>query len=119
MAHTFTQVLKPDSGYTGGKILSFVEKVVSTSPNTIEFTLNKVNVDFPILLADPLSSFNIVPRSKTLQELMDKPTGTGPFKVKEVTLGTRPSLVRNENYWVKNLPHLDELRLIYIPEMAT
>ena len=50
-----------------------------------------------------------------------KPSGTGPFMVNEVILGTMIHLVRNPNYWAvdeygNRLPYLDEITLRVIRE---
>ena len=44
-----------------------------------------------------------------------KPIGTGPFKFKEWKKGEYIILERNENYWKKGLPYLDEIIFKIIP----
>ncbi len=46
------------------------------------------------------------------------PIGTGPFKLKEWRRGSFIHLVRNEDYWIKDKPHLDEIFWQIIPDAA-
>ena len=49
-----------------------------------------------------------------------QPSGTGPFRVAEVTPGQRAVLVRNTDYWNKErLPKLDRMELLPIPDHNT
>ena len=41
-----------------------------------------------------------------------KPVGTGPWKVKSFTPGSRSVMVRNPNYWMSGEPYLDQLEII-------
>ena len=40
---------------------------------------------------------------------MDKPIGTGPYKLAEYVKGDKVRMVRNENYFKPGLPYLDEI----------
>lgn len=45
-----------------------------------------------------------------------KPIGTGPFKFKSFTPGSRSEFVRNENYWKPGFPRLDSLVTLSIQD---
>ena len=47
------------------------------------------------------------------------PIGTGPFKFKEWVKGSHILLVKNENYYEKGKPHLDEIYWHVIPDAAS
>jgi len=47
-----------------------------------------------------------------------KPVGTGPFKFSEWTKGATVKLARNENYWDKGKPYLDNIVFSIIPQAA-
>jgi peptide/nickel transport system substrate-binding protein len=47
-----------------------------------------------------------------------KPIGTGPFKFGEWVKGSHITLVKNEDYFKKNLPYLDRIIVKIIPEAA-
>jgi len=44
------------------------------------------------------------------------PIGTGPYKFKEYVKGDHVTLVRNENYWQKDLPYADQVIFKIIPD---
>ena len=48
-----------------------------------------------------------------------KPVGTGPFKFKEWRRGEYLHLTRNENYWRKGMPYLDEIYYRLVPDAAS
>ena len=49
---------------------------------------------------------------------MQKPVGTGPFKLKEWKKGEYIILERNPDYWKKGKPYLDQIVLRVIPDSA-
>ncbi|WP_027515787.1 ABC transporter substrate-binding protein [Bradyrhizobium sp. WSM1417] len=59
--------------------------------------------------------------TKLLQDYGWNPSGTGPFKIKEVVTGSFVRMVRNENYWGRDkagnkLPYLDEITIEVIKD---
>src|SRR3970282_1304832 len=42
--------------------------------------------------------------------------GTGPFKLQDWRPGEQATLVRNESYWRKDRPYLDEVQLKVAPD---
>ncbi|MGH7266127.1 MAG: ABC transporter substrate-binding protein [Candidatus Rokuibacteriota bacterium] len=51
-------------------------------------------------------------------ELMQKPVGTGPFRLKEWKKGSHVILERNPSYWKAGRPYLDQVVLRVIPDGA-
>ena len=51
-------------------------------------------------------------------ELMQKPVGTGPFRLKEWRKGSHVILERNPQYWKPGRPYLDQVVLRVIPDGA-
>ena len=119
VVYSFAEILKPENAYMGSKALAFMDKVTSPAADTVQMTLKQANMDFLIALANAPSAAFIVPHTQTVKQLVEKPIGTGPFKMKEYLPGSSATFVRNETYWDKGLPYLDEVRHQYISEMAT
>ncbi len=67
---------------------------------------------------------SIFPRHATLA--LDPPSmtafetviGTGPFKVGEAIRGSKYTLLRNDRYYIEDLPYLDQIEFLVIPEPA-
>ena len=47
------------------------------------------------------------------------PVGTGPFKLKQYERNVSIKYIKNPDYWDKNLPYLDEMDCIAIPDPMT
>ena len=78
----------------------------------------------PFLLAHEVSSAPIVPKhiydgtDYRANPANNTPIGTGPMKFKEWKKGSYVHLVRNEAYWDKGKPYLDEVYYQFIPDAA-
>lgn len=119
IVYTFERVLGPDFGSPAQTAFRFVDKVEAIDDNSVRFTLKSPNVDFPLLLGDPINVGLIIPHDRTLEELTAQPSGTGPFKLTEFLAGESATFVRNDNYWRAGLPYLDGVKHFYMPELAT
>jgi peptide/nickel transport system substrate-binding protein len=91
-----------------------VERVEAPDKYTVRFHLNIPYAEFPAVLAG--REVKIVPKDKA-DLLSTNPIGTGPFKFKEYVFGDHLTVVRNENYWKKGLPYLDEIVERILPEV--
>ncbi|MCB0123181.1 MAG: ABC transporter substrate-binding protein [Caldilineaceae bacterium] len=118
VVYSMEQLLNPDNAYIGAQGLSFVQGMAALDESTVEFTLSSPNMDFPIILATPQTSALIAPAGSTVETLNETSLGTGPFKLKEYLPGEQAIVVRNDSYWREELPYLDEIRLLLIPESA-
>ncbi|MBN1191606.1 MAG: ABC transporter substrate-binding protein [Dehalococcoidales bacterium] len=47
------------------------------------------------------------------------PVGTGPFRFVEFVPDDHMTLERNPDYWNEGLPYLDEVEIIYVPDLVT
>jgi len=87
---------------------------------TVVFKFNEPNAAFPIFLGAmwvPILPKHLYEGTDILENKWNqKPVGTGPFKFSEYKSGEYLKLVKNENYWKKGLPYLDEVILRVIPD---
>jgi peptide/nickel transport system substrate-binding protein len=119
VVHSFERILGPDFGSTAQTAFGFVESVTATDDYTVEFRLKSVNVDFPLLLGDPINAGFIIPHDLTIEELTAQPSGTGPFRLTEFVPGESATFARYENYWRSGMPYLDGIQHFYMPELST
>ncbi len=80
---------------------------------TITVALKRLDATFLYTLARQGSI--IYPR-EAVDTLKTQPMGTGPFMIAEWVRGDRILLIRNKDYWVKGLPHLDKVTYRFIPD---
>lgn len=114
--YTFQRILDPKSGsqFTSG--LKTLSKIEVVDDYTIRFHLKEPNPTFLYRISG--GGFGIVPSDRTAAQLAKEPSGTGPYKLAQYTAGERLVLKRNEQYWDKELPYLDELQFSFISEPA-
>lgn len=80
---------------------------------TITFSLKRPDANFLLNLARQGSV--IYPR-EAVDTLKSAPVGTGPYRFGEWVRGDRITLVRNPDYHVKGLPHLERVTFRFIPD---
>ena len=107
---TFRRIMDPDDPKSGAASLTMLDEVVPTGDRTVEFRLSEPCSVFDDYLAQ--YSLGIVPEDFSL----DRPVGTGPFRVQSFSPGLQSVFVRNEHYWRPGRPYLDELVLINFGE---
>ncbi|WP_423409486.1 ABC transporter substrate-binding protein [Heyndrickxia sp. MSNUG] len=103
--------------YYNSQFGDVIKEVKAVDEYTVEFTLNRILAPFYKNLA--MSPFGIAsPEAvkKYGDKFLENPVGTGPFKFKEWKRNDKVTLVKNENYWEKGLPKLDEVIFRVIPE---
>lgn len=87
--------------------------VTAVNANEVRIELTSPNIDLPALLST--SHFLILADGTTD---FAQPNGTGPFKCKEFKPAARMIGTRNENFWKPGLPHLDEVEILGITDLA-
>ncbi len=96
---------------------STVAKVEAVDPLTVKFTMKEPSAIFLLLLTDTTQA---IYAKKTLDannndlRKVQVPPGTGAFMFKEYKEAEKWTLVKNPNYWNKDLPYLDTLELIHV-----
>jgi ABC-type transport system substrate-binding protein len=100
--------------------LSALDTVELTGPNQVTLKLNRPNAGLPVILTNRVGLM-VSPKSiKEKGPNLDRvAVGTGPFKFVEWQDNSSIKLVRNENYWQKDLPYLDGIDIRIINELNT
>jgi len=90
--------------------LSEVNSVTAVDPLTVKVVLKHPFTPFLSILTDR-SGMMVSPTAvkKSGVNFANNPVGTGPFSFKEKIKGSTITLVKNQNYWQKGLPHLDQV----------
>ena len=117
VVYTFERILDPDLGSPARSVLGFVDRLEKVDDYTVNFYLKTPSADLPTSLGAVQN--RVVPHDRTAEQLAEEPLGTGPFTLAEYIPGDHTTLVRNEHYWEKDLPYLDKVRHVYMPEEAT
>jgi peptide/nickel transport system substrate-binding protein len=82
--------------------LSNIKSVDIKDASTVEINLTTPDTEFL-----PYLTVAIIP--KDYDDQNTKPIGTGPFKFVEYDKQQKVELVKNTDYWQKDLPHLDKV----------
>jgi peptide/nickel transport system substrate-binding protein len=82
-------------------------KISATGPMTVEVGLFLPWVSYPSYLSGQGGA--IIAPAQLKANNRNAPIGTGPFKFKEWQVGVKLVATKNENYWQKGLPKLDEI----------
>jgi len=90
-----------------------IDHIETPDPVTVVFKMKRPYATFLMALAGYRNGFAVLSKAH-LDKVGAKgykrdPVGTGPFKFKEWVPNSHVTLVRNENYFKKGLPYLDEV----------
>jgi ABC-type transport system substrate-binding protein len=118
----FDRILDPEVKSWVRVYYDDIDKVEAVDKYTLRLTMKKPSVLLPALSG----YFNGIPMlsPKSLdnhgKDWVRKPSGTGPFKLKELIPGDRIVLEKNPDYFKKGLPLLDvaEFRVMKDPQTA-
>lgn len=111
---SFLHHMKPDSTSGARAIVEQIESIEVDGPDMVVFTLAEGNADFPFLLSDYHLSIFPVLEGGGIDIVSGK--GTGAFLLDSFEPGIATRLLRNPNYHKNNLPYLDEVEFVSIPD---
>jgi len=95
----------------------FVDSVTVVDPLTVKVDLNQVFGPFQVTFTLPCGNLVSPTAVKSDGEgFLKKPTGSGPFKLVEATLGVQTVYEKFDNYWKEGYPKLDGLTWVPMPE---
>lgn len=93
-----------------------IESVEAIDDYTVRFSMSEPFAPLPAALG---SGWGAILPADLIEEGHDfdsEPVGTGPFEFSEWVQDSRISLVRNDDYWQDDLPHLEEINFNIIVE---
>jgi peptide/nickel transport system substrate-binding protein len=93
--------------------LKDVKEIKKDDNNTVVFTLESGNADFPFIVSD--YHLQIVPDGTT--DFSDG-MGTGPYMLVNFNTGVSALTKRNPNYWKEGRAHFDEIESICIQDAS-
>ncbi len=111
VVYTFERILKPGFGSPIYSVLRTIETVEALNDYSVRFNLSAPSAEFPLLLGSAQTS--IVPHDRSDSLLASAPMGTGPFRFDEYSSGKQLLVKRNETYWAKGMPQLDQIQYLY------
>lgn len=87
-------------------VYKFVEKVTQIDNRTFRFDLKEgyTRETVMILAMMPILSKSWWEKRDFNTTILDSPNTSGPYRIKEVSVGRRIVMERNPNYWAKDLP---------------
>lgn len=112
---TIERVMDKATASTARVNFEIVDSIEIVDDHTIRFNLSQPYAGFAEILGD--RQVRIV-SSDHLETIASDPVGTGPFKLESFQPGDRIELVKNEHYYIPDLPKLDEINIRIIPERA-
>ncbi|MBI3967743.1 MAG: hypothetical protein HY329_19055, partial [Chloroflexi bacterium] len=107
------RVQDPATGSIGRAQLAVIQGITAPDANTVELMLNTPYSELPKAVG--AIQAKIAPKD-SFGSLSEKPVGTGPFKFAELVVGDKIRVVRNDKYFVKDQPYLDEIVYRVFPE---
>lgn len=112
--YSFDRILDPNTGALAKSYFTSVESVEAPEPYKVVFKLK--NID-SALIANVASVYTaIVPKEVT--DLNKEMVGTGPFKMGTVESGQSVTLVKNPDYFVKDMPKVDSIKFRIMKDEA-
>ena len=100
--------------------LQSLASVEALSPERVALRLHRPDTALPLILADRAGMMSSPMAFTGRGRQYDRePVGTGPFRLKRWADNDVVELVRNENYWQKDLPYLDGITFRIITDLNT
>ncbi|MCL4434939.1 MAG: ABC transporter substrate-binding protein [Actinobacteria bacterium] len=99
-----------------------IKHVKATGSLTLEVEMNEPWVSFPAQLTGALGAqlgWVVAPSMLRAKNGASNPVGTGPFRFVEWIPNDHMKASRNQSYWRKGMPYLDEIEYKPIPSSAS
>jgi peptide/nickel transport system permease protein/peptide/nickel transport system substrate-binding protein len=100
--------------------IASLESVEILAPNKVALHLSRPDTALPLILADRAGMVSSPKAVAAKGRQHDRePVGTGPFKLEKWNDNDVVVMVRNPDYWNRELPHLDGLTFRIITDLNT
>lgn len=122
VAYSYNYIRDRKNGSPGAGDFGDVTAVDVLDDQTVRFTLSEPNVSLPMTLGNkygaviPAGYFD-APDAKG--KMNQASVGTGPFKLSEFKPNSNVMLAKNQDYWEKGVPYLDQVNFVFIPNSAS
>lgn len=106
-------------GFTNylNKFGNLIDEVTAIDTHTVSFKLNEVSSTFlPNLGTLPFGIISPEALKEHGEAIAENPIGTGPFKYESWSKNESLTLVKNDDYWVPDLPKLGKIVFKVIPD---
>jgi peptide/nickel transport system substrate-binding protein len=115
---SFERILAEETASPHKSGMSIVSSIDTPNDMTVVFNLSGSHAPFLAFLASGWGA--ILPKSLigSGHDFDSLPVGTGPFKLEEWVRDSKVVLVKNDDYWMKGLPKLNQIILNIIPETS-
>jgi peptide/nickel transport system substrate-binding protein len=109
----FERARDPESGHVQAQYYADIADVEAPDAHTVVFRLGQLNSEFLFNLARPES---VIGPAGRVEEQDVEPIGTGPFRFTEWERGVAVRLERFEDYYLEELPYLDQVTFRFITD---
>jgi peptide/nickel transport system substrate-binding protein len=114
VVYSFNEHRGPDTKSAAKGIVTPVTDIKADGKNTVVFTLQEGDADFPFIASD--YHIPIIPKGTKGKEY-EKGVGTGPFILQAWEPGVRFFGKRNPNYFREGRPYFDEVEVMHIADV--
>ncbi|WP_319524542.1 ABC transporter substrate-binding protein [uncultured Desulfosarcina sp.] len=111
VVHHWNRLLNPENKFRGRAAMGPIVNVTKLDEYTIQYNLKHPWLPFKRVISSTRGLVQLIPSSKSVESGNQNraPVGTGPFKLKEWKSGDAFTVVKNPDYWRKDVPFVDEI----------